>query len=98
MDIRLDGALSDIDSARWIRDRLQIPIGYSTVHTDMRTLSAVQTTESSGYVAQRSSRRQSGRRSNWHSDEERKLRYALSAPCGAYRSTLVPRVLNDPAP
>lgn len=50
MDIHLAGALSGIDTARWIWERLQIPIVYCTVHTDLETLRAVQTTESYGYV------------------------------------------------
>jgi chemotaxis response regulator CheB len=51
MDLHLAGALSGIDSARWIWERLQIPIVYCTAHTDMETLGAVQTTENYGYVA-----------------------------------------------
>jgi chemotaxis response regulator CheB len=50
MDIHLAGALSGIDTARWIWERLQIPIVYCTAHADLETLRAVQTTESYGYV------------------------------------------------
>jgi len=51
MDLHLAGALSGIDAARWIWEKLQIPIVYCTAHTDAETLRAVQTTESYGYVA-----------------------------------------------
>ena len=50
MDIRLAGALSGIDTARWIWDRLQTPVVYCTAHADLETLKAVQTTESYGFV------------------------------------------------
>jgi CheY-like chemotaxis protein len=50
MDIRLAGALSGIDTARWIWEKLQIPIVYCTAHADLETLSLVQTTESYGYI------------------------------------------------
>jgi chemotaxis response regulator CheB len=50
MDIHLAGTLNGIDTARWIWERLQIPIVYSTAHTDLETLRAVQTTESYGYI------------------------------------------------
>lgn len=50
MDIRLAGALTGIEAARRIWQRLQIPIVYSTAHTDLETLKAVQTTESYGYL------------------------------------------------
>jgi chemotaxis response regulator CheB len=50
MDIRLAGALTGIESARIIWQRLQIPIVYCTAHADLETLKAVQTTESYGYV------------------------------------------------
>jgi chemotaxis response regulator CheB len=51
MDIHLAGALSGVDTARWIWERLQIPIVYCTAHTDLETIGAVQTTESYGYIA-----------------------------------------------
>jgi chemotaxis response regulator CheB len=51
MDIHLAGALSGVDTARRIWERLQIPVVYCTAHTDLETLAAVQTSESYGYVA-----------------------------------------------
>jgi len=51
MDIHLAGALSGVETARRIWERLQVPIVYCTAHTDLDTLEAVQTTESYGYVA-----------------------------------------------
>jgi chemotaxis response regulator CheB len=50
MDIHLAGALSGIDTARRIWERLQIPIVYCTAHADLETLEVVKTTESYGYV------------------------------------------------
>jgi chemotaxis response regulator CheB len=50
MDIHLAGSLSGTDTARRIWERLQIPIVYCTAHADVETLTAVQTTESYGYV------------------------------------------------
>jgi chemotaxis response regulator CheB len=50
MDIHLAGALSGIEAARCIWEKLQIPIVYCTAHSDLGTLTAVQTTESYGYV------------------------------------------------
>jgi chemotaxis response regulator CheB len=50
MDIHLAGALTGIDAARRIWQRLQIPVVYCTAHADIETLKAVQTTESYGYI------------------------------------------------
>ena len=50
MDIHLAGALTGIESARRIWQRLQIPIVFCTAHADLETLKAVQTTESHSYV------------------------------------------------
>jgi chemotaxis response regulator CheB len=50
MDLHLAGALSGIETARSIWDRMQIPVVYCTAHADLETLRAVQTTESYGYV------------------------------------------------
>jgi len=50
MDIHLAGALSGIDAARCIWEKLQIPVVYCTAHSDVETLRAVQATESYGYV------------------------------------------------
>jgi chemotaxis response regulator CheB len=50
MDIHLAGALSGIDTARRIWERLQIPVVYCTAHADLDTLKAVETTDSYGYV------------------------------------------------
>jgi DNA-binding response OmpR family regulator len=51
MDIHLAGALSGVDTARRIWERLQIPVVYCTAHTDVETIRAVETTQSYGYVA-----------------------------------------------
>jgi chemotaxis response regulator CheB len=51
MDIHLAGGLSGIDTARRIWERLQIPVVYCTAHTDVETITAVQTTQHYGYVA-----------------------------------------------
>lgn len=50
MDIHLAGAITGIEAARRIWQKVQSPIVYCTAHTDIETLRAVQTTESYGYV------------------------------------------------
>jgi len=50
MDIMLKGQLGGIEAARWIRDRLQIPVIYVTGYADEGTLDLAKTADPFGYI------------------------------------------------
>ncbi|MBK7927056.1 MAG: sigma 54-interacting transcriptional regulator [Bryobacterales bacterium] len=50
MDIRIEGGLDGLETARLLRQRLDIPVVYLTAHADDETLAAAKLSEPLGYI------------------------------------------------
>jgi len=50
MDIRIEGSLDGLETARLLRQRFDIPVVYLTAHADDETLSAAKLSEPLGYI------------------------------------------------